>query len=601
MDWRRITLCIVLSGGLGVAACDGSLPPARVDAGALGPAIGDETPWPDAAAYALDGGAEDAPPFEEREPDARWRSDAPRDLISAPLPADVPPPARIVAGKARLVGVGATACSSQEPPSGNGDRWCAFRRPGADGLGTELWVFNLSAAMAGRAPVCDGSSLDCLRMTTSLWTEEGIGGPTQDSAHRFDGDTLIFHTPGTSSRDDAFRGPIWAWRPGWSQPRMLTANGLICYSHDRLPLVFCMENADISAAIEFDLRAASIAGPTFEPLRLVDRARVRRADFEQAFQGWWTSDGQYFLFSSTSSPEAKVAGLRVVKTEEIGSTAPREILPDVMSWSLANDERRVYYLAQYGADTAQGTLMMADFPGGENPGLLAQRTGRYVVLNDGSARDRGVGYFHWATGRFLSEYRVISDRDDLSTNHVVFRYKDLLEDFHVSANQRYTGYAKFDSKEGFNGYIARTDGSGECILNSDPARPAYEYYFLESTSMVFWEEESEDDSTASDGWFGDPDGCRDKHRFASHIGYYVPVRNEGLIYGDDVAGETMSLKYARIEGGRTWPAGGGARIHERVDRSPVIIGKKSSHILFQVSLPEQESGIYLFGPVPFGP
>lgn len=548
-----------------------------------------------------DGGPTDVPADEDPFGDAGLVVDSPRDIATAPLPSGVEPARRIIPGPARLVGTGATACSNQEPASGDGSRWCAFRRPAAGGSGTELWVFNVSAAMAGTMPVCDGSSGGCLRMTDSLWTDDPFGGPPQAMAHRFDGDTLLFHTAGTSGKDAPFRGPVSAWRPGWTQPRRLSDIAMVCFGHGRFALAFCIDNADQSPAIEFDLRAGSIAAATGNPLPIVDRARVRRGDAEQAFLATFTRDGSHFIYSSTPSAESTRAALRIVSTEQLGQVPPREILPDVVDWSLSNDEQRIYYLAGFKPETAEGALMMADFPSGEKPQQMARRTGRYVVLGDGSDADRGVGYFVPNTGRFLSEYRVVPHRDDLASARTVFRYKDLLEDFHLSRDQQYTGYAKFDATEGFNGYIARNDGSGECILNSQRGRPAFEYEFLDHSGLVFWAEEAQESTTLQDAWFADPARCLGKQRFASGIGFYRAVRDEGLVFGDQYDGNTVSLNYAVIAGGRHWPSAGAVRVRDGVDLPLVLLGARTDHVLFQVSRgPEGDNGIHLFGPMPFG-
>src|SRR5205085_12683758 len=113
--------------------------------------------------------------------------------------------------------------------------WCAFSRPlpGASPGGTtgELWVLNVSKALAGTVPICDGSSADCVRLTAALWTGTAVYGDSHPSAHRFEGDTLIFHAGATPGPHDPYQGPIWAWRPGWKQPRQLTGpRGLLCWA-----------------------------------------------------------------------------------------------------------------------------------------------------------------------------------------------------------------------------------------------------------------------------------------------------------------------------------------------------------------------------------
>src|SRR5262245_52133585 len=56
---------------------------------------------------------------------------------------------RLVTGSAKLVGDWLASCTNQVPASGNGDRWCAFIRPGALLGKSELWVINVTKAKDG--------------------------------------------------------------------------------------------------------------------------------------------------------------------------------------------------------------------------------------------------------------------------------------------------------------------------------------------------------------------------------------------------------------------------------------------------------------------
>jgi hypothetical protein len=125
------------------------------------------------------------------------------DLASAPLPPGVMPPVRLAAAGALLIGDRVTACSHQVPASGDGHRWCAFRRATAAG-DSELWVIDVTRAAAGAVPACDGSSAGCLRLTGTLWTQSPLAGPRQPFANRFEGDTLFFHDRAVSTGEDAY-------------------------------------------------------------------------------------------------------------------------------------------------------------------------------------------------------------------------------------------------------------------------------------------------------------------------------------------------------------------------------------------------------------
>jgi hypothetical protein len=160
-------------------------------------------------------------------------STSPRSDGSAPADAapDLPPlPAPTVRlllpGNARLAGDGATTCSHGQPAAG--DVWCAVTIDHADGADagnrTELWVINATRA-AGESVTCDGSSPHCRRLHSDLWTGGALGGPLFPSDDHFDGDTLIFYAGGISGvPDGVYQGPVWAWRPGWSEPRVISSS-----------------------------------------------------------------------------------------------------------------------------------------------------------------------------------------------------------------------------------------------------------------------------------------------------------------------------------------------------------------------------------------
>ena len=527
------------------------------------------------------------------------------DLTGQPLPPGATPPKRIVPGNVRLIGWTGSACTNQIPASGNGDRWCGFRRPVVGSNDTELWVINVTAAAAGEPPPCDGSSANCLRLTSKLWTDEVLAGPAQDLAHKFDGDTLIFTAGGTSGSEGPYVGPIWAWRPGWPAARQLTAAGLTCYGHYRASTAECVTNIkyDGLAPIELDITAGSVAAPTGpSELPTIARARVYRTDHERAFWTTMSDAGDAVIYSAPRDDNPAAASLRVVAIAEASTATSRVVLPDVMNWSLANDQAKVYYLANY--TNRAGALMMADFPSGANPVQLSRKTSRYVVLGEETTQDLGIGYFIDGTGRFLSEYRVIPDRADPFESKVVFRYPGNLEGFRPSRDVRFTGYAKVDRNDGFNGYMARNDGSGDCIMSSQRDRPALTMRFLDNSGLVFWGEESDDDPIYRDGWRGVPDGCHDKHRFAAHLAFHTAVGDGGLLFGDqfDNDTETMTLRYVKIDNGHDWPAAGPVKVRERVVQPVILLGPQRGQLVFRVSSDDAtEMGLYVFSDLPFAP
>ena len=593
MKTRSATPSFLISCLLALAACSdgGTSPVTDSAAGSLADAGHVDALGADATADAI----EDAAASDVSSP----------DLASQPLPADVAPAKRIVPGSAQLVGAGVSACTNQVPPTGKGDRWCAFKRPGGDGKRTELWVIDVTKAAAGQPPPCDGTSPDCLRLTANLWTDEPYNGPRPSQAHRFDGDTLFFAADALSSGDVPYTGPVWAWRPGWPQARQLAAKAYICFGAEPVPAAFCADDITYNgqAPVELDLRVGVVSDPPGDVLPVLTHVRMQRADSEIAFRGGFWRGSEKFVYSTTLDATSNAAALYVARLQDGIFVEPQAVLPDVMAWDFSVDWTKVFYLTEFDHTAHAGRLTMADFPTGANPQLFPPfKVSRFHVLGYESGRDQGIGFFVEPHGRFLGEYRVVADRNALENAPAVFRFPDPLEGFDPSADHRFTGYAKDDPDQGFNGYIARNDGSGECILNAQINVPALEFAFLDHSSLVFWGEASPDGSSKKDGWLADPDGCRDRRLFAVHVGFYEAIRDNGLIFGDDIdQDDTVTLKYAPIANGHDWPSAGPFRIHDHVDFPVAILRPKMNQIVFQVSKGNSdEIGLYVIGPLPLG-
>ena len=545
-------------------------------------------------------------PFETSVPNQDARPDLSRetlpDLGSTALPPGVAPARHIVTGQVVLAGDGLSACTHQSPPSGNGDRWCAFKRP-VTGAGTELWVINVTRAVAGSAGTivaCDGGSADCLRLSTSLWTLSPLAGPQQRFANRFEGDTLFFHDQAGSVGEEAFMGAISVWRPGWPRARQLSTTANACYGDVRHPVAFCLDAVQHEGFIpaEFDLRAGSVASADGGNLPLVERVRLLRADGEPSVHATFTGDGAWFVYSAPASRTSPTAGLRLLKLEQIGIAPAREILPDVMDWELSKDGGALYYITEY-ADRG-GKLTVVDFPSATNPRSLPYRVNGYVVLGGDTRTDKGLGIFVPLPGGGV-EYRIAPDRAALDRQVKVFGFRSGLDAFGTSSDQRYTGYTKPENGE--RGFVARNDGSGECMLSPQRGRPPYDYGFLDGGGLVFWVEAADSDpDNQFDGWMADPATCTGRRRFADRIVFHQPFGDAGLLFADEFPGTADGaavLKYAAITDGRTWPTAGPVRIHPGIDFPVTLLGPDKRALVFQVSRgPEPGRGLFVFGPLP---
>src|SRR5947207_2149811 len=82
---------------------------------------------------------------------------------------------------------------------------------GHDGS-ADRWVINVTRAAAGRPITCDGTDVNCLRLTSGLFNDPSSGW----RIHGFDGDTLIYYAELGPTAVSSFVGPVYGWRPGWT-------------------------------------------------------------------------------------------------------------------------------------------------------------------------------------------------------------------------------------------------------------------------------------------------------------------------------------------------------------------------------------------------
>jgi hypothetical protein len=515
-----------------------------------------------------------------------------------PLPAGVAPARRLLETTASLTGGGSNSCSHQEPASGDGHRWCAFSRPGATAGMLELWVIDVSEAAAGRVPRCDGSDPGCRRLTETLWTAFSIYGPAHPFSHAFEGDTLVFYVGVAPKADSVYRGTVYGWRPGWPAPRALTSDkGLTCSGHPRAPVAFCIENVmgDPSHPDSFEAHAGSIADPAGPPLPSAGVVHPFRSSGGDAVWGWnFSADGALFAVASPD-PDPAVASIRAVPTRDVGRVAPVEVVRDATHWAISGDARKVYFTRE---DAAGGkSLWVSDFPVGSTPVKLSDNVQDYVMLGDGEV-DRGVGMMLRLEADHFS-FRLVRDRDRPTESVPVFTALRMIEGVTVSRDLRYTGWvsAMFQSR------VVRNEDGASCLLNTTTRRPAYWPRFLASAKMVFWEEDGADDGNRRDGFYGNPQDCSGRTRYAHGLDFYHLVGDRGIVYGDELDGlYRVTLKYAAIGGGQEWPAAGPVRVHEHVktDKGAILAGTNPALVVFEVAAGNPaEDGLYVFGPLPF--
>jgi hypothetical protein len=144
--------------------------------------------------------------------------------------------------------------------------------------------------------------------------------------------------------------------------------------------------------------------------------------------------------------------------------------------------------------------------------------------------DRGVIYLS-ALGMDRGAFRLLRDRTMPATTLTVFTYEGVLEDVRVSPDLRFTAWLD----EGFTARVVPHDGSTPCELNSTADADVFAPIFQDDAALVFWNE-AEGLSDRRDGFFGPPQRCKERHKFAESVDFYVPIGNRGLVFGDEKEG-----------------------------------------------------------------
>ena len=513
-----------------------------------------------------------------------------------PLPPGVAAPRLLLGARERLTGLGTTSCSHQQPPSHDGHRWCVFMRPPATLGLTELWVIDVTQAAA--APVaCDGTSAACRKLTSNLWVEPAVlGGPVHPVSHEFHGDTLIYYADPTSAPGQPHRGPVFAWRPGWAQPRRISsAQAIQCWGHARAPVAHCLEGLSGTALApdSVDLRVGPIQDADGVTLTAIGRIRARKPDGERAWLAGFSPGGDRFLVSSPD-PDPMVESLRSIAVADLGRAELAPMLPEASDWQISRGGTRLYFLRE--ETPGKRALFVADYPSGAGAARLAGPVRDYLVLGDPALpTDLGVAVLTEVDAR-TTALRLVRDLANPGAAATVFSAVGTLEGVQVSPDVRFTAW----SDQGFNVRVVRHSDLASCDLNNVPRADAFHPAFTAGGGLVFWQETADNDRL--DGFLANPDGCQGKRRFGQGVDFLSPIGDRALLFGDelDATGSLVTLKYAALDG-QQWPVAGAVRIQAGVDNASLVqVGDQPMLLLFRVAaggpVPE---GTYLFGPVPF--
>jgi hypothetical protein len=516
--------------------------------------------------------------------------------LERPKVAPPPQPAQpailqlLVPGMLGLVGRPATACSSGVAKPGiDGDLWCAFYRAGAQG-GTDLWVLNVTKATAG-AVACDGTSAQCLRLTTNLWTGDPLFSASHPAIHGFDGDTLIIYgDASTMNVSDAYRGAISAWRPGWTAARTLSSPaGYLCRGNAQAAVAHCLDDVvEKDRNYELDLRAGALSPTATMPLATVARIRAQGSKGQVMWGAAFSPDGQWFLYASPADGEDTEV-LRLAHATDGAVTSPAEILRGSGRWQLAPDGKKLYFLKDYNyaEGSPSGTLTMADFPGMTNATELQPKVGSYLPLGEFGKPDRGVAFLQDIMAGD-GTLRLMRDRTQPGQTITV---ENGVSDFLLSPDLRFSYVSKPDAPEGPTTVVVSNDGQGTCV--ADVGHSLYSTTFSPEGSMLFWAQDSESGATI-DGWYAPSDRCGERLQFSSNLAYLNAISG-GILFAEvDADQQSMTLKRWSLAGNVLEEAGPTV-IREGID---VSLARGGSKYLVMTASRGDAPGLYSYGPLP---
>ena len=511
-------------------------------------------------------------------------------LTPPELPAPPATVQRLVPGALGLVGRTTSGCSTGIAKPGIGaDVWCAFYRAGAQ-TGTELWVLNVSRA-AARPVACDGSSPDCLRLTTNLWTGDPLFNASHPTIHGFEGDTLIIYADASvAGVNDPYQGALKGWRPGWAAARTLTSpNGYLCHGNPSASVAHCLDNVQQKGKnYELDLLAGSLAGASTGPLQKVAHIGTLGSRGQLMWGASFSPDGAWFLYSSPADGEDTEV-LRMAPTTDGGVGPSMEVRRGASRWQVAPDGKKLYLLDGYNyVDNAPaGSLTMLDFPGLGGPAVLQPNVGSYAPLGTPGATEQGLAFLQ-DINKGNGTFRILRDRAQPAAAITV---ESGVNEFLVSPDLRFTFLAKPNPPNAPTSMVASNQGRGSCVLQD--GRAVYSQVFAPDGSVIYWAQDA-DNGFDIEGWYAPSDRCDERRRFSGNLAFLSAVRG-GLVYAEgDPDLQSMTLRFIPLDGA-VLAEDRAIVVQPGIDLALARGGQR--FVMFTMSKGEAP-GLYAYGPLP---
>ncbi len=522
--------------------------------------------------------------------------------------------------KARLIGDHVSACSNQSPEGATlqsqvGDRWCGFFVSGELIGQYELWVFNLSQTVRAPSSVScsDPAGTHCRRMTTNLWTADPMGGPSHPRSHGFQGDTLIYYADAVSGPDDLYKGYVYGWRPGWTQPRRLTDKaGVLCAGHPRAPVALCLGNVeeDETQPFEFDLFAGTLSDSADSALPFIDRIHPDTGGAEPVtkWRGSFNRAGDTFVYSTGRTDKDRenlwaIPAAQLKPGFQFDARGTTPLLTNAARFSVSRDGKKIFYLENFvysSTGDPTGVLKMADFPSAANPTVVSDKVGNYIVLGKANV-DAGLGLFYDLAGgkgtlRLLANPAAPGDYKTIASN---------IGSALVTTDQKYTAFSReIDDMTGLGDLSiadntrATKDGAAPaCVLQARLRTEFFGTPFLESNGLVFWADDVDTQSLVGKGMVANPANCSGKQQFATDLDYWFTVGDRGIVFTDSTDIDIATIRMAEIKNNvLVVPPGGLPPIQAGANRFYNMMLPEYGTLLYELSntgKPEIE-GLYTY-------
>jgi hypothetical protein len=526
---------------------------------------------------------------------------------------------KLLPARSVMLGVHRSSCSyGASSMAAGAPRWCAISRPGAQ-LGTlELWVINatnVSAAEFNPALCTGAGTADCIKLSNNLFSSQPDVGPVYPTAHRFYGDTLIYYAEAMSAPSELYKGPVFAWKPGWTAGKQIASNnGVLCSGHSRADVAVCIENISAEGVMPatWDIHAGGLEGGPMKKVATI--TPVHPTTEASQWGSGFTTMGEYFVFSTPTAATGGRETLYYIKTTDIGSATvmPTQVgtTPGMSRWTLNAAGTKWFYLRDYNYNREgepSGTLYTADFPAGGNevkilstgatpliPGGSTGGVGTYQVLVGPDDLDKGLGLLVNVVGG-RGNYKIMNNPagspDDPA--NVISVVNDIATLPIYSPDLRFNYFAKaVDENVGTtDSWVIKSDGMGACTLTQTLASSIFGFPFLENAGLVFWMDNFDAATDSGEGWLANPDGCpaASKKKFSNAIDFWFVDGDKGMLYSDDSDGQRVSLRYAAYANGSLAT---GQPIQRQIDRMFAIHSNYEGVMFSITSNTQSVDGVY---------